>query len=180
MKATVTCDSPEHLRALVNRLLADEREFDVYAPQRRVSCTITPDEPLYLELAHTETANNAVHFDFDGPEHEGRLTVTPGGYGPILAVYGTMIGYVDMFDAAAGNRGEGDKTLPPQLLLFCPTHDDQPMAKVLLDPDGKMVVIVHKDAEQLHEEHPRSIHKVPAHLRASLGADRIFKSVAPE
>lgn len=175
--ALVTCDNEAHLRAFVCKLLADKIGFSVYPSNLSVRFEKDADDPTYADRALRETAGGAVHFDFDTEESKGRLTVTPGGYGPTLAIDGEEVGYVDMFEAAAENRGGGDTPRPPQLLLFCPTYEDTPMAKAFLDPDGKMVVIVHKDAEELGDEHSRSIHGIPPHARSRLGADRGYKSV---
>lgn len=166
--ATVRCDGPGHLRALVCRLIADGKAFGVHGASGVVSMAVDPDDPLYLDERHAETADETVRFDFDDEAAKGSLAVRPGEYGPTLLVNGAEWGYVDMFHASPSwTEDPPAAPLPPQLLLSSPHNDAEVWAKVLVDPDNKMSVVLHREAVAL-PSHPRPIH--------SDGSDFVFSA----
>lgn len=172
-ETTVTCRTPEHLRALACRLIRQGLRFRAHPDTLEVGVESDPDDPDFVARALEESKTEEVHFDFSAPESWGRLTVGPGSYGPTLTINGVTWGFIDFFYSSPEWLDEGRNTaLTPQLLLFDPHYSDEAWAKVFLDADQRMAVIVHKDAADLGcGEHPRGFH--------SVSGDRAFSAPVP-
>lgn len=160
MEVLVTCDTLEHLRALVCKLVRDEVPFRAYPRFLEVWVEVPKGKPLYHEEALAETANEKVHFDYDCEEAKGRLTVGPGSYGPAIAINGEDWFAVDFFHASpCWTREPKCDPLPAQVLLY--NRSDDYWAKVTLEDSGRMVVIIDNGAAEV-PHHPRAIHSVPS------------------
>lgn len=121
------------------------------------SAAFTHDEgDGFLSKLGEECKDGVIHFGVDEPDARGRLP-SFHQYSPNILVNGVMCGYVDLFEGSENGNG-----LPAQMLFFTPEDDDEALAKVFVE-DGKMVVIVHKDAESL-TSHSRALHHYGDHI----------------
>lgn len=82
---------------------------------------------------------DTVWFDFCSSESKGRIGVSPQVYGPqILIDLGTsephLVGFFDLYPPA---QNEG----PPRFLLERPGDDDNLLAKLLIEPTRRVLIV---------------------------------------
>lgn len=98
-------------------------------------------------------------FEYDDDEAKGRVEILRGPYGPTLVVNGREIAYIDLFPAS--RNGDGG---PVQLLVFEEERCCEPLCKINLFENGRLVVIVNEDAERMTSAAIRAAGVTPIHL----------------
>jgi hypothetical protein len=90
-----------------------------------------------------------VNLSFDHEEAKGEVGLVRGCYGPDLVVDGRALGYVDLFYRTAKSA---DEPLAGCVQLVVDGEGgDEPLCKVVLEPGGRVVVVVSRAARVVPE-----------------------------